>query len=105
MSAPATEAVPATAAPPGLLRAVARVPDVRVRSAWRMWQRNAAIYRRTGVTMQVRPKAQIERFFEGLDMVEPGLQVLTRWRPDPDEDPDRVTDTQVAVYGGVARKP
>jgi S-adenosyl methyltransferase len=69
------------------------------------WERVAAIYRRTGVTMQVRPKAQIERFFEGLDLVEPGVQVLTRWRPDPGENPDRVTDTQVAVYGGVARKP
>jgi hypothetical protein len=69
------------------------------------WERVAAIYRRTGVTMQVRPKPQIERFFEGLELVEPGLEVLTRWRPDPDEDPDRATDTQVAVYGAVARKP
>ncbi len=69
------------------------------------WERVAAIYRRTGVTMQVRPKPQIERFFEGLELVEPGVQVITRWRPDPDEDPDRATDTQVAVYGAVARKP
>jgi lipooligosaccharide transport system permease protein len=47
VSAPTTEAIPGVAARPGLLRAVARVPDVRVRSAWHMWQRNAAIYKRT----------------------------------------------------------
>jgi lipooligosaccharide transport system permease protein len=31
----------------GLLRDVVRRPDVRLPSAWRMWQRNAAIYKRT----------------------------------------------------------
>jgi lipooligosaccharide transport system permease protein len=34
-------------APAGRPRAVFRVPDVRLRSALRLWQRNAAIYRRT----------------------------------------------------------
>ena len=31
----------------GLLRELVRVPDVRLASAWRLWQRDAAIYRRT----------------------------------------------------------
>ena len=31
----------------GLLRQVFRVPDVRVASAWRLWQRDASIYKRT----------------------------------------------------------
>ena len=31
----------------GLLRQLLRVPDVRVRKAWRLWQRDASIYRRT----------------------------------------------------------
>ena len=69
------------------------------------WERVAAIYRRTGVTMQVRPQARIERFFTGLELVEPGIEVVSRWRPDgpnPDGEP---TDAQVSVYGGVARKP
>lgn len=30
-----------------LLRDLLRVPDVRLRSAWHLWERNAAIYRRT----------------------------------------------------------
>jgi lipooligosaccharide transport system permease protein len=43
-----------TTAPPGgasrarsLLRDVVRIPDVRISSAWRLWQRDASIYRRT----------------------------------------------------------
>ncbi|HXF56482.1 MAG TPA: ABC transporter permease [Actinomycetota bacterium] len=39
----------ATVAPArrSLLRDLLRVPDVRLRSAWHLWERNAAIYRRT----------------------------------------------------------
>ncbi|MEU8229015.1 SAM-dependent methyltransferase [Actinoplanes sp. NPDC048967] len=69
------------------------------------WERVAAIYRRTGVTMQVRPKERIARFFTGLELVEPGIELVNRWRPDgpnPDGEP---TDAEVSVYGGVARKP
>ena len=31
-----------------------------------------------------RSKAQILRFFDGLELVDPGLSVACRWRPDPD---------------------
>ena len=50
------------------------------------------------VTM--RSHAQVARFFDGLDLVEPGLVQLHRWRADP-ADPD----VELANYGGVARKP
>jgi hypothetical protein len=75
------------------------------------WEQIAAVYRRQGVTMQVRPRSQIEQFFTGLDLVDPGLQVVPAWRPDPgqavarpesEKDP---SDAQVSVYGAVARKP
>jgi hypothetical protein len=68
------------------------------------WDRVAAIYAKQGVTMQVRPHADIARFFDGLELLDPGLPIVTQWRPDADVDPD-ATDAQVAVYGGVARKP
>jgi hypothetical protein len=67
------------------------------------WEHVAAIYAKQGVTMQVRPHADVARFFDGLDLVEPGLQVVTKWRPDAQVSAD-ITDTQVSVYGGVARK-
>jgi S-adenosyl methyltransferase len=68
------------------------------------WEGVAAVYRRSGVTMQVRSKPQIERFFTGLEMIEPGVQVLPAWRPDADAG-ETPTDIQVSVYGGLARKP
>jgi hypothetical protein len=54
--------------------------------------------------MHVRPRAEIEPFFDGLELVEPGLQVVSRWRPDADP-ADVPADAAVSVYGGVARKP
>ena len=68
------------------------------------WDGVAAVYRKSGVTLQVRSRAEIERFFTGLDMVEPGVQVLPAWRPDADAG-EPPADVQVSVYGGLARKP
>ncbi|WP_317620740.1 hypothetical protein [Actinoplanes sp. KI2] len=35
-------------------------------------------------------------------MVEPGLQIVSEWRPEPNT--DRPPAEHVSVYGGVARK-
>jgi hypothetical protein len=70
------------------------------------WEGVAAVYRRSGVIMQVRSRPQIERFFEGLDLIDPGVVSLPHWQPDDDADPAvQPTDEAVSVYGGVARKP
>ncbi|GAA0556501.1 SAM-dependent methyltransferase [Paractinoplanes ferrugineus] len=71
------------------------------------WEQVAEVYRKQGVTMKVRSKEQIERFFTGLELVEPGLQILPAWRPDLGEATGRPapSDAQVSVYGAVARKP
>ena len=71
------------------------------------WEQVAEVYRRQGVTMKVRSRPQIERFFTGLDLVDPGLQVVPAWRPDLGEPTDEPppSDAQVSVYGAVARKP
>ena len=50
-----------------------------------------------------RTLAQVARFFDRLTLLEPGVEVISRWRPDPHTDPPRAD--QVSVYGGVARKP
>jgi hypothetical protein len=68
------------------------------------WEGVAEVYRRTGVTLQVRSRPDIERFFAGFEMIEPGVQVLPAWRPDDDAGAPP-TDVQVSVYGGLARKP
>jgi hypothetical protein len=70
------------------------------------WEQVAEVYRKQGVTMKVRARPEIERFFTGLDLVDPGLQILPAWRPDLGDPTDPApSDGQVSVYGGVASKP
>jgi SAM-dependent methyltransferase len=52
------------------------------------------------ITQTRRTPQAIASFFEGLEMIEPGLVTLSRWRPGPDE-PDQYIPTRC----GVARKP
>jgi len=51
------------------------------------------------IPYRLRSPDQIAAFFEGLDLVEPGVVSCTHWRPDSDH-PPRDTD----AYGGVGRK-
>ena len=71
------------------------------------WEGVAAVYRRSGVTMQVRPLAAVERFFTGLDLLDPGVVSLPRWRPEPNHlgQLAQPSDAAVSVYGGLGRKP
>ena len=69
------------------------------------WAGVVAVYRRSGVTMQVRHKPDVDRFFTGLDLIDPGVVSLPRWRPDPSDVGSPPGDAAVSVYGGVARKP
>jgi hypothetical protein len=60
-------------------------------------------YNRSGaVPYRLRSPEQIAGFFDGLELVEPGVVTLPRWRPDPGAagQPD-----EVPAFGGVARKP
>ena len=50
-----------------------------------------------------RTRAQVAAFFDGLTLVDPGVQVVSNWRPDPGSTPP--PPEQVSVYGAVARKP
>jgi O-methyltransferase involved in polyketide biosynthesis len=50
----------------------------------------------------VRTRAEILRFFDGLEMVEPGLVELQQWRPGPGVEP---AGNQVPALAGVGRKP
>lgn len=71
------------------------------------WERVIALYYQGGTPAQVRTREEGKRFFEGLDLIDPGIAVAHTWRPAP-EDEERVaglTDVQVAGWGGVAIKP
>ncbi len=51
-----------------------------------------------------RTPAEIERFFGGLEFVEPGLVWTPQWRPDSPEDVGEHPEASL-VFAGVARKP
>ncbi|MEU3962984.1 SAM-dependent methyltransferase [Streptomyces buecherae] len=68
------------------------------------WRAIAEIYTKAGTPAQVRSHAEIARFFDGLEMVDPGLTVAHRWRPQPASGPSLVSDTDVSLYAGVGRK-
>jgi hypothetical protein len=57
---------------------------------------------RVSTPQTLRTRAEVSRFFEGLDLVPPGLVYVHEWRPGPD---DIVPPGAVSAYGGVARKP
>ena len=54
-------------------------------------------------TYHLRSPEQITAFFDGLELVEPGVVELTRWRPDATRFPD--AGDKVPGMCGVARKP
>jgi hypothetical protein len=51
------------------------------------------------VPYHLRSPEQFARFFEGLDLVEPGVVPVPHWRPDPDSPP-----VEIYSYCGVGRK-
>lgn len=63
----------------------------------------AAVYRERGLFCEPRDKAGIATLFEGLELLEPGLVPIHRWRP-PIEPPESM-DKKIPGYAGVARKP
>jgi hypothetical protein len=63
----------------------------------------ADVYRRSGIPFQLRGEADLRRFFDGLEILPPGVVRVHRWRPDPDT-PTELTDAQVSVQGALGRK-
>ncbi|MFY1634868.1 SAM-dependent methyltransferase [Solwaraspora sp. WMMB335] len=51
---------------------------------------------RGGTPIRARTKIELERFFDGLDLLEPGVVTCSRWRPDPESG-----EPEVYLFGGV----
>jgi hypothetical protein len=52
-------------------------------------------------TQRHRNRAEVTRFFDGLDLIEPGLVPVQQWRPGSEME----ARARSAMWGGVARKP
>jgi hypothetical protein len=53
-------------------------------------------------TFVMRTRSEVERFMDGLELVEPGLVLVNEWRPDATMTP---SDRQACFYAVVGRKP
>jgi trans-aconitate methyltransferase len=59
-------------------------------------------YNRSGaVPYHLRTVAEITAYFDGLELVDPGVVSVTQWRPDPGSPAPEI----IAEHGGLARKP
>jgi hypothetical protein len=86
-------------------RTMAAVPPGSYLTLWDGTDTGAAVsagavkYAESGaVPYHLRRPEQLAQCFEGLDLVDPGLVPITRWRPDEPAEP-------IDAYGAVARKP
>jgi O-methyltransferase involved in polyketide biosynthesis len=65
-------------------------------------EQGAKVANAAGVMYRLRTFEQIAGFFEGLDLVEPGVVPAIRWRPEPDYSPGPGAEQATC---GVGRKP
>ena len=66
------------------------------------WRKLVDIYISSGTQVQVRSKDEFARFFEGFELLEPGVSVGHRWRPEGESD---ATDAEVSLWTAVGIKP
>ncbi|MFJ8042690.1 SAM-dependent methyltransferase [Kitasatospora sp. NPDC096147] len=61
-----------------------------------------AVYRAASAQLTMRSREQVLGFFDGLELLEPGVVTAPNWRPD---EAPQATDAETAIWAGVARKP
>ncbi|MFF4096728.1 SAM-dependent methyltransferase [Streptomyces sp. NPDC001834] len=62
------------------------------------------IYEDTRSPLVMRSRDEIARFFEGYEMVEPGLVAMPNWRPEAPTAPEQEDPFAFSGFGGVGRK-
>jgi hypothetical protein len=88
------------AVPPGSYLAIAQIAgDIATDEVAEGVQR---YNEQAAAPVAARTHAEVCRFFAGLDLVEPGVVQVHRWRPGAG---DLGNDRELAIYAGVARKP
>jgi S-adenosyl methyltransferase len=60
------------------------------------------VYQSASAQIHVRSRKEIERFFDGFEILEPGVVWMADWRPDPGTRP---AGRPNSLFGGLGRKP
>jgi S-adenosyl methyltransferase len=74
-------------------------PDLSPEEMADMGAKVEQLYQLTTASLVTRTRAEVERFFDGLELLDPGVVEIQRWRPD-----GRTSLLPGGFYGGVARK-
>jgi trans-aconitate methyltransferase len=61
-----------------------------------------SVYRQASAQLHVRSRAEVQRFFDGFEMIKPGLVWINEWRPDPGIPS---AGQPRSLLGGVGRQP
>ena len=71
------------------------------------WQKITDIYTNAGTPVQLRSRDEVARFFDGLDLLDPGVTLGHHWRPDAETEArtENLTDAELSVWTGVGIKP
>lgn len=62
------------------------------------------LYASMGTPIKIRSRAQVESFFEGFELVEPGLVFLPSWRPESSDSISTSEPKSWGQFGGIGRK-
>ncbi|MFB7756917.1 SAM-dependent methyltransferase, partial [Streptomyces sp. NPDC056121] len=68
------------------------------------WNKVAEVYTKSGSPVQFRSHDDVRRFFDGLDLIEPGIVCCHRWRPAGPADGTEPEDAQISLLAGVGIK-
>ncbi|MCP9212858.1 SAM-dependent methyltransferase [Streptomyces cucumeris] len=63
------------------------------------------LYRSSGIHVQGRTEEEILPFFDGLELVEPGVVMPHRWKPESERARAEAEALDLWIHAGVARKP
>jgi hypothetical protein len=67
-------------------------------------RRGIAMYAAGGVTLVARSHADVSDFFDGLDLMDPGIVSVADWHPEPAAGESPQGEGAVSLYGGVGIK-
>jgi hypothetical protein len=88
------------AVPSGSYLVITHVPSDMQRQATGVAEAAARLSQLMTQRVTPRSREQVTRFFDGLEILEPGVVPIQEWRPDNDEE----AAAKAGMWGGVGRK-
>jgi hypothetical protein len=89
------------AVPPGSYVVISRPPSDMERMAPGLAQALARLNQTMAQRVTPRSREQVTRFFDGLDLIEPGVVPIQQWRPASDLE----AAARAGMWGGAGQKP